>query len=247
MDVAELIEGERGRARFPIPAYVIEHAGSVLVFDAGLHPSFGDQRSGRSRELAPDIECDLPAGANLRERLESCDIDAADVGMLALSHLHFDHSGGSCLVANAELLLQRSEWQAALADVNGEIYMPGDIDPGRELRLLDGECDVFGDGRVVLLPTTGHTAGHQSMRVRIDNGGEVLLCGDACYFERSLRLRTPPPHAFSRDDQLQGFDRLREMELNGARLIFGHEPRQWPTGFDDDRVIELSDFRSGTD
>ena len=187
MDVAALIESEQGRARFPVPAYLIEHAGSVLVFDAGLHPSLEDHRSERFRELAPDIECYLPAGANLHERLKLCDVDSAVVGMLALSHLHFDHGGGSCLVANADLLIQRSEWQAALADINGEIYMPGDIDPGRQLRLLDGECDVFGDGRVVLFPTTGHTAGHQSLRVRIDNGGELVLCGDACYFERSLR------------------------------------------------------------
>jgi glyoxylase-like metal-dependent hydrolase (beta-lactamase superfamily II) len=241
MEVAELIEGEQGRARIPIPAFVIEHAGSVLVFDAGLHPSLGDHRSERFRELAPDIECFLPAGANLRDRLESCGIDSADVRMLALSHLHFDHGGGSCLVANADLLIQRLEWQAAVADVNGEIYMPGDIDAGRELRLLDGECDVFGDGRVVLLPTTGHTAGHQSLRLRTDNGGELVLCGDACYFERSLRMLTPPPHAFSRDSQLEGFERLRRMELGGARLIFGHESRQWPIGPDDDRVIELSD------
>jgi N-acyl homoserine lactone hydrolase len=240
MDVAELIDGEQGRSRIPVPAYLIEHAGSTLVFDAGLHPDFRDHRSDRYREVAPDIECYLPEGTNLRERLEACDVDVADVDMLALSHLHFDHGGGSCLVGGAELVVQRSEWQAALADVKGEIYMSGDLDPGRTLRLLDGEYDVFGDGRVVLVPTTGHTAGHQSLRVRTDDGGELLLCGDACYFERSLRLLAPPPHAFDRDSQLEGFERLRRLESTGARMIFGHDPRQWPTGPGDDRIVELS-------
>jgi glyoxylase-like metal-dependent hydrolase (beta-lactamase superfamily II) len=32
--------------------------------------------------------------------------------------------------------------------------------------LVDGEHDVFGDGILVLIPTYGHTPGHQSLVVR---------------------------------------------------------------------------------
>jgi glyoxylase-like metal-dependent hydrolase (beta-lactamase superfamily II) len=239
MDVGELIEGERGTVRLPVPAYVIEHAGAVLVFDSGLHPDFRDPRSARSLET-DGIRCVLPEGTDLAARLGDCDVDPGDVDLLALSHLHFDHVGGSPLVAEAELVLQRREWEAALSDVDSENYMSVDLDRERRLRLLDGEWDVFADGRVTLFPTTGHTAGHQSLRVRTDDGAEVVLCGDACYFVRSLARMAPPPQAFDRALQLAGFAGLRRLEAAGARLIFGHDPEQWPTGPEDDRIVELS-------
>jgi len=157
-----------------------------------------------------------------------------------LSHLHFDHVGGSGLVGNAEIVVQRAEWLAAIADVDGETYMAADLDSGRRLRLLDGEWDVFGDGRLLLLPTAGHTAGHQSLLVRTDGGGELVLCSDACYLRRSLQALALPPYALDREAQLQVFDRLRRLESAGAQLIFGHDPEQWPTGPDDDRIAELA-------
>jgi glyoxylase-like metal-dependent hydrolase (beta-lactamase superfamily II) len=212
----------------------------TLVFDAGLHPDVRDVRSERHRTVAPDFECDLPEGTDLSERLEACDVDPASVNFLVLSHLHFDHTGGSGLVGNAELVLQRAEWLAAVADVDGETYMTADLDRERSMHLLDGEWDVFGDGRVTLLSTPGHTAGHQSLLVRTDDGGELVLCGDACYLRRSLQALALPPHAFDRDAQLEVFERLRRLEAAGARLLFGHDPEQWPAGTEDDRIVELS-------
>jgi N-acyl homoserine lactone hydrolase len=239
-DIGGLIEGARGQVRIPVPAYLIEHAGSALVFDAGLHPDVRDDQSARRSALAPDFDCDLPAGTDLGERLAACGIDPAQVDLLVLSHLHFDHVGGSGLVGNAEFVVQRTEWLAAVADVAGETYMPADIEGERRLRLLDGEWDVFGDGRVMLLPTTGHTAGHQSLVVRTDDGSQVVLCSDACYFRRSLEELALPPHAFDRDAQLRGFEQLRRLQSAGARLLFGHDPEQWPSGPDDDRIVDLS-------
>jgi N-acyl homoserine lactone hydrolase len=238
-DIGGLIEGETGQVRLPVPAYLIEHEGLRVVFDAGLHPAVRDVQSARSRALAPDFDCDLPEGTDLAERLQSCGVDPGDVDLLVLSHLHFDHVGGSVLAGEAELVVQRAEWQAALADVNEETYMTADIDSERRLRLLDGEWDIFGDGRARLLPTPGHTAGHQSLVLRTDDGTKLVLCGDACYFRRSLQSLTLPPYAFDRHAQLEVFERLRQLESAGARLVFGHDQEQWPNGPDDDRIVDL--------
>jgi len=105
-------------------------------------------------------------------------------------------------------------------------YDPRDFDLGHKLRLLDGEHDVFGDGSVVCLPTYGHTAGHQSLRLRLDSG-EVVLAADACYFCRTLRERRLPRYVHDREAMLVSLDRLAALELQGARIFFGHDPEFW--------------------
>jgi N-acyl homoserine lactone hydrolase len=240
MDFGGLIDGEVGRVRIPIPAYLIEHEGSVIVFDAGLHPDLRDAGSARYKKLASFFDFDLPAGTDLSERLRACDIDPSDVDLMILSHMHFDHVGGSALVRDAELVVQRAEWLAALADVNGEHYTAADIDLERRLHLLDGDWDVFGDGRVIVQPTIGHTAGIQSLRLRTDEGEELVLCSDACYLRRSLETLALPPYSFDAVAQVEALELFRKLESDGARLVFGHDPAQWPTGPDDDRIVELA-------
>ena len=245
MERSGLVSGDEGRVRVPIPAYLIEHAGSRIVFDAGLPPELRDVDSSLSKELAPYFGCDLPPGTNLAERVRSCGVEPRDVEMVIVSHLHFDHVGGSSLLPEAQLVVQRAEWEAALSDVEREQYVTV-LDEGRPRRIVEGEWDVFGDGRVVVTSTVGHTAGHQSLRLIDDDGRELILCGDACYLRRSLETRVLPPSSFDAAAQLTAMAWLEERERSGARLFFGHEPSQWPSGPDDDRVLELASHSAGS-
>jgi glyoxylase-like metal-dependent hydrolase (beta-lactamase superfamily II) len=240
MDTAGLLEGATGKIRVPVPAYLIEHEGSVVVFDAGLHPDLGDHQSERFEEVSQDFGCLLPPQATLSARLRSCGVEPAEVEYLVISHMHFDHVGGSVMVKDAEMVVQRAEWLAAVADLDGEIYMPADVDGERPHQLLDGEWDIFNDGRLVVTPTTGHTPGHQSLRVVTDDGSTIVLCGDACYLRTALETSTLPPHSFDPAAQLAVFGWMRRLEAEGARLVFGHEPTQWPSGPSDDRIVELA-------
>jgi glyoxylase-like metal-dependent hydrolase (beta-lactamase superfamily II) len=69
--------------------------------------------------------------------------------------------------------VQRAELEAARRPGFVPSYSPSpiDFDHPLEYRMIDGEHDVFGDGTVVLLPTFGHTPGHQSLLVRAGVGG----------------------------------------------------------------------------
>jgi N-acyl homoserine lactone hydrolase len=240
MDTSGLMDGAPGRTRVPIPSYLIEHAGSVVVFDAGLHPDFADEESERSKDVWSFMDCTLPKGTTLDARLASCGIETSDVDYLVLSHMHFDHIGGSVVLPEVDMVVQRAEWLAAVADLEGEIYMPADVDHERPRHLLDGEWDIFDDGRVVVVPTPGHTPGHQSLRILTDQGTILVLCGDSCYLRAALETSTLPPNPFDGTAQLSVFSWLSELESEGARLVFGHEPSQWPTGPEDDRIVELA-------
>jgi glyoxylase-like metal-dependent hydrolase (beta-lactamase superfamily II) len=144
------------------------------------------------------------------------------------SHFHFDHVGGNALIPNATMLVQHCEWDAGM-DPNTAArhgYNSRDFDLGHNLRLVDGEHDVFGDGSVVCLPTHGHTAGHQSLRVRLDSG-DVVLAADACYFCQTLPERRLPRYVSDREAMLASLDRLEALEKGGARIFPGHDPEFW--------------------
>src|SRR6266403_3771844 len=104
-----------------------------------------------------------------------------------------------------------------------------DYDLGHDVQLLDGEHDLFGDGRVVCVPTYGHTPGHQSLRVRLDDGSTIVLAGDACYLRRTLEHFHLPRYVYDREAMLTVLRRFREWQGAGARILFGHDAEIWAT------------------
>jgi N-acyl homoserine lactone hydrolase len=224
-----LMEGGEGEARLPVPAYLIEHPKGVMLFDTGMHP---DVQRDPLQRIGPRIKdlfrFDFSPGEEISRRLEAIGRDPARIDLVVNSHLHFDHVGGNALIPNATVVVQRREWAAGFDPEIGARhgYNPRDFDLGHKLLQIDGEHDLFGDGSVICLPTHGHTAGHQSLRVRLASG-DVVLAADACYFCQTLRERRLPKNVQDRAQMLRSLDRLADLESRGARIFFGHDHAFW--------------------
>jgi len=227
MDLKSILAKQPGRVRIPIPSFLIEHPKGCVVFDTGLHRELQNS-SERIGELANFFQVHYQPGEELGARLRATQVDPDRIDYLINSHLHFDHVGGNADLPNAKLIVQRREWDAAadpeLVRRNG--YNRDDFDLGHQLQLVDGEHDLFGDESVVCIPTYGHTAGHQSLRVRLDRD-EVVLTADSCYMRKVLEDMVLPPFAHDFDAMRTVIERFRNMEKGGARLVFGHDPGQW--------------------
>jgi glyoxylase-like metal-dependent hydrolase (beta-lactamase superfamily II) len=225
-DLDELI-GSPGRRLLPVPAWLIEHPRGMVLFDTGLHPELRTSQD-RLRGLMQASTIDLPEGADLSARLAAARFRPEDVDVVIFSHLHFDHCGGTAEVPNARVLVQGAEWQAAhhprLVEVG--IYNPDDFDLGHDRQLIDGEHDVFGDGRIVCLPTPGHTKGHQALRVALDSG-PVVLTADCVYFAEMLQEMRVPRLTYNPDLQLDSMQALARLQADGCRLLFGHDIDQF--------------------
>jgi glyoxylase-like metal-dependent hydrolase (beta-lactamase superfamily II) len=114
---------------------------------------------------------------------------AESVNIVAMSHLHFDHAGGllradgSRAFPYARIVAQRAEWEIALGDnprlvasyVQPELQLVRDW--GAE-DCADGELELMPGVSVV--PTGGHSAGHQAVIVRGTGDGArtVAFLGD---------------------------------------------------------------------
>jgi N-acyl homoserine lactone hydrolase len=153
-----------GRARAEVVlAYLVRHPDGLLLLDTGIG--------------AVDAETEAhyrPVRRDLRVALAERGVGLADVDLVVNCHLHFDHCGGNRLLAGRPVLAQRRELE--LAQQEG-YTVPELVDyPKVRYEVLDGETEVWPG--VLVLPTPGHTAGHQSLAVRLPDG-TVVLAGQA--------------------------------------------------------------------
>jgi glyoxylase-like metal-dependent hydrolase (beta-lactamase superfamily II) len=208
----------------PIPAWLIRHPKETLLFDAGLHPDLAHSPETLGR-LASLFTPMLDEGGSIGGRLQAAGVDPQSSLTVIVSHCHFDHVGGLCELPNARLVVQQVEWRTA-AGGDGLAYDPALYDLGHELTTVDGECDLLGDGTITCLPTPGHTAGHQSLRI-VTSNGPVVLAADACYFARTLDGGPLPPFSYDLEAQKRSLARLRAERSAGAEVIPGHDPEIW--------------------
>jgi N-acyl homoserine lactone hydrolase len=235
--------------RIPIPAYLLEHpsAGLMLV-DTGMHASiaqsFGRERA---RNLGP-IGTMMSRHATMRPeqtvaaQLRAFGTDPADIQLVVMTHLHFDHASALSDYPNATVLVDEREWNAAWArgsSLSG--YSTAQLDPRPRYRTIDFTAssvtargpfertfDVFGDGSLTLAATPGHTAGHLSLIARLAEH-EVLLTADAAYTLATIRDGERPwlihdRNAFEHSlRQIQTYDR----ENPDAIIIPGHDMATW--------------------
>lgn len=224
---AFFVAGFEGEIRLQVWAFLIEHPRGVVLFDSGMHPAVREDSAARLGErLAASFTIDYTPEDDVATRLERVEADPREIDTVVASHLHFDHAGGNALVPEARVIVQQAELDHARSEARGA-YIPDDWETGQELVTIDGKHDLFGDGRVVCLPTFGHTPGHQSMLVRLDRD-EVLLTADACYTRQSLEQRALTGFGWDIDRERTVLEAFATHEARGATLVFGHDPELSP-------------------
>lgn len=217
-------DGTDERLTIPVPSWLIQHGDDLVLIDTGMH---ADLRA--PGEYLDTVSMFFDVGLSEQQTvagaLAAVDVDAADIDVVVLSHLHFDHAGGLAQIPNARVVVQRAEWEAGedsdMAAANS--FVQSDYLLGHDVVTIDGEHDLFGDGAIKCVPTPGHTPGHQSVVVQLADE-EIVLCGDCAYFERTLDGGSLPGFGHDLAQQADSITRLVAMRAAGARLIPGHDP-----------------------
>ena len=109
------------------------------------------------------------------------------VDVVAMSHLHFDHAGGLLLgdgsraFPQARIVAQRAEWEIALG--SNPRLVASYVQPELEL-VRDWGAEGWVEGErellpgVSVVPTGGHSAGHQAVVVRAPGSAPLAFLGD---------------------------------------------------------------------
>jgi glyoxylase-like metal-dependent hydrolase (beta-lactamase superfamily II) len=229
--VSDLAPGRRWTV--PVLSFVVAHPRGRLLFDTGVHCQARLDPLGRlGPERIKRLTVKSEEGDDVLPQLARLGLTPDDVRYVANSHLHFDHCGGNEFFPRATFLVQRAELEAARRPgfVPGYSPSPVDFDHALDYRMIEGEHDVFGDGTVILIPTYGHTPGHQSLLVRAGKGAQMVCAGDACYTRENMDRNVLPNILWNPSVMLESLAALRRLrDQGGVTMVYGHDPAQWET------------------
>jgi glyoxylase-like metal-dependent hydrolase (beta-lactamase superfamily II) len=175
------------RCEYTTRCLVVEAGGKRVLVETGN----GDKFSPKLKDIY-GIEHDRSIEHALRE----VGLAPDDIDFVVLTHMHFDHSGGTTrfsttgsglapVFKRARHVVQRKEWKDAVKphERNRASYLQENIAPlaeggGERLWIVDGETEIVPGVRVI--PTPGHTPGHQSVLIGAWDPGapKALFLGD---------------------------------------------------------------------
>lgn len=174
--------------------------------------------------------------SDLLSSLRRVGYDASDVTDVVLTHLHFDHAGGSTTEENGQLVptfpraryyVQKAHWEQALHPTEKDrgSFMPDDFLPLEKhdvIEFLDGECELFPD--MSLLVMNGHTTAQQ-LPLLSDGTKTVLFCCDL--FPTMAHIPLPYIMAYDLRPLITLEEKKRVLQMavdNDWILYFEHDP-----------------------
>ena len=198
--------------------YLIKHSQGWLLWDTGVTDAIAAMPEGQRPADPRATHWRRPK--TLAAQLEQLGVKPSDIKFVAVSHSHPDHIGNIAMFPQSMLLVQKAEYE-----------WPSPAGPRfrQELTVtkLQGDHDVFGDGSAIIVATPGHTPGHQSLLVRLNKTGAVLLSGDAVHFKENWDNRRVPDINDNKDQTSASMQRMADvMAKEKAVLWINHDKAQ---------------------
>jgi glyoxylase-like metal-dependent hydrolase (beta-lactamase superfamily II) len=178
----------------------------------------------------------IDQAVNLESELLKHGLKLEDITDVLLTHLHFDHTGGSTKLENGKLvpafpnakyLVQKKnfEWAMNPSERDKGSYIKDNFEPLIKegvLNLVDGEIDF--DENISFKVINGHTFSQQMIKIS-DSSNTLLYCCDLMPFVSQIRI----PYIMGYD--LQPFITVQEKKKylklaadENWYLYFGHDP-----------------------
>jgi glyoxylase-like metal-dependent hydrolase (beta-lactamase superfamily II) len=204
---------------------LLERDGTRVLIETG----FGEKWTDKERGLY-ELE-----RRTIIDALREIDVAPESIEHIIVTHLHFDHAGALTSLGQdgdpvptfpgAEIIVQRSEWQDALANKSTmtRTYLRSHLDPIAErVRLIDGAKEVLAG--ISVEPVPGHTWGQQSVWFR-DAMGPMVFPGDVMPTVNHVGLPFSMGYDMLPYQNMLTKASLLERAVNeNMRLVLDHEP-----------------------
>ena len=201
----------------PVPCYLVANGNRYLLWDTGV-----------SRRALGNAHPTIKLDRTITDQLAEIGVKPEQIEFVGISHYHGDHTGQATQFPKAKLLIGLGDFErlkspsppAGAAPTHIQPWLDGaaPVEPLRE------DYDVFGDGRVTVLMTPGHTPGHSALLVKLATG-PVILAGDLWFSHADALNGRMPDFNSSRAETAASRDRIGRMaDKLDAVIIVQHEP-----------------------
>ena len=204
--------------------YLLRHGDDYLLWDTGLPAVLKGAQLSDTEPMSPTLS------KTIIEQLKVLKVDINQIKTVAISHYHFDHIGQLPDFTHAKLLIGKGDWDAVTAEnpapnVSREPFRSWIEGDAANVEAVAGDKDIFDDGSVIMLAMPGHTPGHSSLLVKLENRGPLLLTGDLAHFTANYNNDGVPVFNTDRADTLASLHRFKRLAKNRqATVVIQHEP-----------------------
>lgn len=214
----------------PVSCILLRHDQGNVLFDTGCNPAAAVDPQARWGDLAKIMTPVAPPEDNVVTGLGAVGLSCDDIDVVVCSHLHADHCGCNTFFKRATVVIHAKEIEAARApDALAAGYIAAEWEQATAPDALHGERDLFGDGRLVILPLPGHTPGTIGALVALEKSGTFLLASDTVSLRSTLDTGVIPRNTRDPDALARSLAEVRRIEAAGATVLCGHDQAQWGT------------------
>ncbi len=198
-----------------------------ILIDTGMGNKWDDKSKNIYR---------MDSAFNLEVALKNAGVQMNEITDVILTHLHFDHTGGSTKFENGKLIptfpnakyfVQKKnfEWAMNPSERDKGSYIKDNFVPLLQqgvLNLIDGEIDF--DENISFKIINGHTFGQQMIKIS-DSSNTILYCADLLPFVSQIRI----PYIMGYDLQplVTVQEKKKYLQLaadENWHFYFGHDP-----------------------
>lgn len=209
----------------PVIVWYIQGSSKKILIDTGFKDTIS------SSEIHSPQKIERKPEQEIQTALGRIGVRAADIDIVILTHLHWDHCQNTDLFVNAKFVVQRAEMQYAICPLPSHKRLYESITAGlyplwlntKNWQVINGDTEIVEGVKVILTP--GHSPGFQSVLIKTLKGVYAIASDNVTVFENwgDLESGTHVPGGtyVNLEDYWRSIARLE----NEADVILpGHDP-----------------------
>lgn len=206
------------RTELGVWAFLVEAGEKKILFDGGLVADIEITHRFVDEALGPGFGYAAGDEASVRRAIGAHGLEADDIDVAVVSHLHHDHAGALDWLPRAQVWVHAHELEVLDSPYVMNVIPTWQITPGTRATLAklesqsrlvtwDGERENLADG-VELLRVGGHTKGSVALVGDVCADRRVALLGDLLLTEVHLQQGAVPTTALDAYETIRSVSRL---------------------------------------